>query len=99
MGGSTVTGVANTEPELLARVAYLCAYCCIKLPSVPAYALNPGDTGDLLSRARDVVWIGDPVRTGTSRTKPCTGGPEVLATQHALLMADLDRPAASYAMV
>lgn len=36
------------------------------------------------------VWIGDPVRTGTSRTNPRTGDSQVLATKHALLMADLD---------
>lgn len=35
MGGSTVTGVANTEPELLARIVYLCAYCCVEVPRVP----------------------------------------------------------------
>ncbi len=90
MGGSTVTGVANSAPELLARIVYLCAYCCVEQPNVPAYAPKPGDVDSLLSRAREVVWIGDPVRTGTSRTNPRTGDSQVLATQHALLMADLD---------
>lgn len=90
MGGSTVTGVANTAPELLARIVYLCAYCCVELPNPPAYAPNPGDADDLLTRARELVWIGDPARTGTSRSNPRAGDPQVLATQHALLMADLD---------
>ena len=90
MGGSTVTGVANTAPELLARIVYLCAYCCVALPSVPAYAPTPDTADSLLTHARQVVWIGDPARTGASRTNPRTADPQVLATQHALFMADLD---------
>lgn len=89
MGGSTVTGVANSAPELLAHLVYLCAYCCVEAPSIPAYAPNSGDT-DVLTRARKTVWIGDPARTGTLRSNPRSGDPEVLATQHALMMADLD---------
>lgn len=95
MGGSIVTGVANTVPELLDRIVYLCAYCCVALPSVPAYTLTPHTADSLLARARQVVWIGDPARTGALRTNPRIADPQVLATQHALLMADLDptRPA------
>lgn len=90
MGGSTVTGVANSAPALLARIVYLCAYCCVGLPSLPAYAPNSGEAHGLLTRAREVVWIGDPRRTGTLRTNPRVRDPQVLAIQHALLMADLD---------
>jgi pimeloyl-ACP methyl ester carboxylesterase len=90
MGGSTVTGVANTAPELLARIVYLCAYCCVALPNVPAYAPTPDTADSLLTHARQVVWIGDPSRTGASRTNPRIADPQVLATQHALFMADLD---------
>lgn len=90
MGGSTVTGVANTVPELLARIVYLCAHCCVALPSVSAYARAPGHADSLLTHARQVVWIGDPARTGASRTNPRIADPQILATQHALLMADLD---------
>ncbi|MCI2417904.1 alpha/beta hydrolase [Saccharopolyspora sp. K220] len=98
MGGSTVTGVANTAPELLARMVYLCAYCCVELPGVPGYAPKPEDPDDVLNRARQVVWIGAPRRTGTSRTNPRAGDPQVLAIQHELMMADLD-PAATPAVL
>lgn len=87
MGGSTVTGVANAAPELLAHIVYVCAYCCVELPSVAAYAPRPADD-DILSIARKTVWIGDPRKTGTARTNPRDGG--VVTIQHELLMADLD---------
>jgi pimeloyl-ACP methyl ester carboxylesterase len=90
MGGSTVTGLANTAPELVARLVYLCAYCCVALPSVPAYAPSPRDDDSVLAHARQVVWISDPARIGALRTNPRTADPQVLAAQHALLMADLD---------
>ena len=90
MGGSIVTRVANTAPELLARIVYLGAYCCVAFPSVPAYAPTPRDADSVLAHAREVDWIGDPARTGASRTNPRAADPQVLAAQHALLMADLD---------
>ena len=55
MGGSTVTGVVNAAPELVARLVYLCAYCCIDSPSLPAYAPNPDTANDVLARAREIV--------------------------------------------
>jgi hypothetical protein len=72
--GSTVTGVANTAPDLLARIVYLCAYCCVELPSVPGYAPRPDQAGGVLARAREMVWIGDP-----GRPEPCapTSAPEI----------------------
>jgi hypothetical protein len=82
--------VANTAPELLARIVYLGAYCCVAFPSVPAYAPTPRDADSVLAHAREVAWIGDPARIGASRTNPRAADPQVLAAQHALLMADLD---------
>ena len=90
MGGSVVTGVANAAPELLARLVYVCAYCCVDSPNVPSYAPKPGEATELLDRARKSLWVGDARRTGTSRTNPRSGDPQVLATHHALMMADLD---------
>lgn len=92
LGGATVTRVANSAPELLARTVYLCAYCCVALPTVMAYATQVADSNDPsdpLTRARRRGWVGNPARTGAARTNPRTGDPEVLAL-HALLGADLD---------
>jgi len=34
LGGSTLTRVANAAPELLARIVYLSAYCCVSSPAM-----------------------------------------------------------------
>lgn len=90
LGGSTVTRVANTAPDLLARVVYLSAYCCVASPVVPAYAPTQPAADSPLGLARRMAFLGDPRHTGVSRTNPRTSDPDVLAVQHALLMADLD---------
>jgi pimeloyl-ACP methyl ester carboxylesterase len=90
LGGSTVTRVANTAPDLVARMVYLSAYCCVASPVVPAYAPTQPDPDSPLGRARRMAFLGDPRSTGVSRTNPRTADPDVLAVQHALLMADLD---------
>jgi pimeloyl-ACP methyl ester carboxylesterase len=90
LGGSPVTRVANTAPDLLDRVVYLSAYCCVASPFVPAYAPAEPAHNSPLARARRMAFLGDPRRTGASRTNPRTGDSDVLAAQHALLMADLD---------
>jgi pimeloyl-ACP methyl ester carboxylesterase len=90
LGGSTLTRVANTAPDLLARIVYLSAYCCVASPVVPAYAPTNPAPDSPLERARRTVFLGNPGRTGVSRTNPRTADPDVLAVQHALLMADLN---------
>jgi pimeloyl-ACP methyl ester carboxylesterase len=90
LGGSTLTRVANTVPDLLARIVYLSAYCCVASPSVTAYTPTDPGPDSPLGRAREMVFLGHPGRTGVARTNPRTADPEVLAAQHALLMADLD---------
>jgi pimeloyl-ACP methyl ester carboxylesterase len=90
VGGSTATRVANAAPELLAHVVYLSAYCCVDSATVVAYAPTTPAPDSPLARARRTAFLGDPRRTGVTRTNPRTGDPDVLAVQHALLMADLD---------
>lgn len=90
LGGSTVTRVANTAPDLLTHVVYLSAYCCVDSPTVVAYAPTAPAPDSPRARARRMAFLGDPRRTGVTRTNPRTGDPDVLAVQHALLMADLD---------
>lgn len=90
MGGATVTRVANAVPELLARIVYLSAFCCVERPRVVDYAAAPENPDDPLVRARALAWVGDPASTGAARTDPRADDPAVLAAQHALLMAELD---------
>jgi pimeloyl-ACP methyl ester carboxylesterase len=90
LGGSTLTRVANTAPDLLARIVYLSAYCCVASPTVPCYAPTQPAPDSPLGRARRTAFLGHPGRIGVSRTNPRTADPEVLAVWHALLMADLN---------
>lgn len=90
LGGSTLTRVANAAPDLLARIVYLSAYCCVSSPAVPAYTPAASGPDSPLGRARATVFLGHPGRTGASRTNPHSADPEMLAAAHALLMADLD---------
>jgi pimeloyl-ACP methyl ester carboxylesterase len=91
LGGSTVTGVANRIPELLHRIVYVAAYCCVAAPTVLSYApMNPSPDSPL-SQGRQRSFIGNPALTGAARTNPYTGDPTVLAVQHRLLAADLDQ--------
>ena len=91
LGGNVVTRVANEAPELLSRMIYICAYCCVQGENVMAYAPRDLDPAGPLARARQLTWIGDPRTTGASRSNPRLGDPEVLDVQQALMMADLDR--------
>ncbi|MEW2578427.1 alpha/beta fold hydrolase [Streptomyces syringium] len=36
-GGATVSGVGNTVPDLIGRIVYVSAWCCVQLPSVADY--------------------------------------------------------------
>jgi len=90
LGGSTLTRVANTAPDLLFRIVYLSAYCCVASPTVPSYAPAEAAPESPLGRARRIALLGNPTRTGVSRTNPRTGDPDMFAVQHALLMADLE---------
>ncbi|MDT7715912.1 MAG: hypothetical protein QOH09_1904 [Pseudonocardiales bacterium] len=90
LGGSTLTRVANTAPEQLARIVYLSAYCCVASPTVLAYAPTAPAPDSPLGRARRISFLGQPGRTWVSRINPRTADPDVLAVQHALLMADLN---------
>ncbi|HZD14310.1 MAG TPA: alpha/beta hydrolase [Pseudonocardiaceae bacterium] len=90
LGGSTLTRVANTAPEQLARIVYLSAYCCVASPTVLAYAPTAPAPDSPLGRARQISFLGQPGRTWVSRINPRTADPDVLAVQHALLMADLN---------
>jgi pimeloyl-ACP methyl ester carboxylesterase len=78
LGGSTVTRVANAAPELLARIVYLSAYCCVVSPTVLAYAPTAPAPDSPLGRARRMVFLGNPGLTGASRTNPRDGDPDVI---------------------
>jgi pimeloyl-ACP methyl ester carboxylesterase len=89
LGGSVVTGVANAAPDVLTRIVYVAAFCCVDLPSLLAYAQTP-ENAESLARTAPEVGIGDPTLTGAMRTNPRTGDPRQLDSLASILMADAD---------
>ncbi|GAA0441554.1 alpha/beta fold hydrolase [Streptomyces stramineus] len=41
-GGATISGVGNTVPDLISRIVYVSAWCCVELPSVADYLATLG---------------------------------------------------------
>lgn len=76
-GGLTVTGVANAVPDLLRRVVYVSAWCCVDTGVVgymqtPEYATSAlGDTAGVL--------LGNPAELGVLRMNWRTADPTLLA--------------------
>lgn len=76
-GGLTLTGVANAVPELIDRIVYISAWCCVDLPpaeyaTTPEYATTAfnDDCAEL---------VGDPARLGAVRQNVRTANPATLA--------------------
>ena len=65
-GGVTVSRVGNAVPELLDRVVYLAAYCCVDLPSLAAYTETPENAESLLPLIAQLT-AADPAELGVTR--------------------------------
>jgi len=86
MGGLTLTGVGNTAPELVSRLVYLTAICCVELPSALAYMQTPEAATSLLAT---IPGVGDPTRTGAARINHRSADPEYLQAFKAAIMAEV----------
>jgi pimeloyl-ACP methyl ester carboxylesterase len=86
MGGLTLTGVGNTAPELVSRLVYLTAFCCVELPSALAYMQTPEAATSLLAT---IPAVGDPTRTGATRSNHRSADPEYLQAFKAATMAEV----------
>ncbi|WNV86391.1 alpha/beta hydrolase [Umezawaea sp. Da 62-37] len=78
-GGVTVSRVGNAIPELLDRVVYLAAYCCVDLPTMTAYLATPENADSLLHLVQAVV-VSDPQVLGVTRINWRSADPEVFDT-------------------
>jgi pimeloyl-ACP methyl ester carboxylesterase len=99
MGGLTLTGVGNTAPELVSRLVYLTAFCCVELPSALAYMQTPEAATSLLAT---IPGVGDPTSTGAARINHRSADPEYLQAFKAATMAEVTdeqfRTAVNYGM-
>ena len=85
MGGATITRVGNQVPELIERLVYLSAFCCVRLRSVLDCFLTPQAASTLLPL---IPAIQTPKDLGVSRTNWRSADPELIAAAKAALAAD-----------
>ena len=76
-GGVTVSRVGNAIPELLERVVYVSAYCCVDLPSMAAYFATPENSESLVDQVTKAV-AGDPAVLGVARVNWRTADPDLI---------------------
>ncbi|PYC74914.1 alpha/beta hydrolase [Micromonospora arborensis] len=75
-GGVTVSRVGNAIPELLDRVVYMAAYCCVDLPTMTAYLATPENRDSLLPLVTQAV-VADPAILGVARINWRSADPSV----------------------
>ncbi|ADD45362.1 alpha/beta fold hydrolase [Stackebrandtia nassauensis] len=90
MGGATITRVANEVPDLIARLIYLTAFCCVELRSVVDAFLTPEGETTLLPT---IPGTGDPEQLGVNRTNWRSADPEFIDAAREALAADYDKAA------
>jgi pimeloyl-ACP methyl ester carboxylesterase len=85
-GGLTVTGVGNAVPELLHRIVYVSAWCCVDL-TPGEYVQAPENASSALGATMGLL-VGNPVELGAVRMNWRTADPELLAALKTAVLAD-----------
>ncbi|AOS65640.1 alpha/beta fold hydrolase [Actinoalloteichus hymeniacidonis] len=75
-GGVTLSRVGNLIPELIDRVVYVAAYCCVDLPTLTDYLGTPENDESLLGNVMAAMVV-DPAELGVSRINWRTADPLV----------------------
>ncbi|MEV5831319.1 alpha/beta fold hydrolase [Spirillospora sp. NPDC052242] len=84
MGGATITRVGNQIPDLIERLVYLSAFCCVRLRSVLDCYLTPEAASTLLPR---IPAVPTPEHLGVSRTNWRSADREFIAIAKEALAA------------
>jgi pimeloyl-ACP methyl ester carboxylesterase len=85
-GGLPLTVVGNAIPDLIDRLVYISAWCCVDL--TPAeYMQTPENATSELSKTGAVL-VGDPGELGVLRMNWRAADPQLLATLKTALLAD-----------
>ncbi|MCP2164568.1 alpha/beta fold hydrolase [Goodfellowiella coeruleoviolacea] len=85
-GGLVITQVANTAPELVDRLVYISAWCCVDL-TVGEYMQTPEYATSALAHTAGVL-VGNPAELGALRMNWRTADPELLAALKTAMLAD-----------
>lgn len=86
MGGATLSRVGNEVPDLIDRLVYSSAFCCVDLATVGEYLATPEAAGTMLFDLNGAA-LADPAVIGGTRTNWRTADPEVLALLKEALVA------------
>lgn len=87
LGGMTLTGLGNTVPELVDRLVYISAWCCVAATAAE-YVQSPEFADSLVLAAGGAVAVASPAELGAIRLNWRTADPEALALVKAATMAD-----------
>ncbi|MFJ9470842.1 alpha/beta fold hydrolase [Streptomyces caniferus] len=87
LGGTTLTGVGNTVPDLVSRLVYISGWSCVQRSNPIAYMQEP-EFGDNLMAPLAALNVGDPTELGVGRANYRTADPVMLAALKAAMMAD-----------
>ncbi len=85
-GGLTLTGVGNAVPELIDRIVYISAWCCVDLTAAE-YMRTPEYSTSALNETAGVL-AGNPAELGALRMNWRTSNPELLAALKTAMHAD-----------
>jgi pimeloyl-ACP methyl ester carboxylesterase len=85
-GGLTITAVTNAVPDLVDRVVYASAWCCVDA-TVGEYNAGPENAQSLLTALGEIM-VGDPAAIRAIRINWRTGEPTALDALQAALLAD-----------
>ena len=86
LGGLTISGVAAVVPELVDRLVYVSAWCCVQL-SAGEYTAAPENAESRLGGTTGLV-VGDPAKIGALRLNWRTSDAATLAALKEALLAD-----------
>jgi pimeloyl-ACP methyl ester carboxylesterase len=86
LGGLTLSAVAAVVPELIDRLVYVSAWCCVKM-SAAEYSRSPENAESKLGDTVGLL-VGNPVELGALRLNWRTSDPALLAALKEALLAD-----------
>jgi pimeloyl-ACP methyl ester carboxylesterase len=87
LGGTTITGVGNTVPDLVNRLVYISAWACVQRSNPIGYMQDP-EFGDNLLAPLAPLNVGNPAELGVGRANYRTADPVMIAALKAAIMAD-----------
>ncbi|MFD9281093.1 alpha/beta hydrolase [Streptomyces mirabilis] len=87
LGGTTITGVGNTIPDLVSRLVYISAWSCVQRSNPIEYMQEP-EFGDNLLAPLAALNVGNPAELGVGRANYRTADPSLFAAAKAAIMAD-----------